>query len=208
MDELETIISFITQHGSALIVFIFALLVFLDKFFGVVGNLTERFGIETRASLERKHQKEIIEQQRKMIDQHAETLRKLTQILDNQSKDIQVVKDMMREQAELLTEQKANMERVFEHTAELAMKVSELSKKLDDACDMDVVLGDGVAAMLRDRIKQAHRYYKEKGYISPTGLENVTAIFKVYHDKLHENGVGEKMYNEIKALPIKDEESF
>ena len=40
------------------------------------------------------------------------------------------------------------------------------------------------------------------------GLQNINAIYKVYHDQLHQNGVGEKMYKEIKALPIKDEESF
>lgn len=201
MSELETIIKFLSQHGSALIVFIFALLLFLDKFFDVTSKLNEKFGFETRASLEKKHQKEVIEQQRLMIDKHTETLDKLTQILDNQNKDIQVIKGMMREQAALLTAQKVSMERLFAHTAELA-------QKLDDACVMDVALSDGVAAMLRDRIKQAHRYYKQKGCISPTGLENINAIYKVYHDQLHQNGVGEKMYNEIKALPIKDEESF
>lgn len=55
-----------------------------------------------------------------MIDKHTETLDKLTQILSNQNKDIQVIKDMMREQAALLTDQKVGMERLFAHTAELA----------------------------------------------------------------------------------------
>ena len=60
MNELETIIQFLSQHGSALVVFIFAVLLFLDKFFGTVSNLTEKFGIETKASLERKHQADVI----------------------------------------------------------------------------------------------------------------------------------------------------
>lgn len=201
MGELETIVKFLSQHGSALVVFIFAVLLFADKIFDVTSKLNDKFGFETHASLEKKHQKEVIEQQRIMIDKHTETLDKLTQILSNQNKDIQVIKGMMREQATLLTDQKAGMERLFAHTAELA-------KKLDDACVIDVTLSEGVAAMLRDRIKQAHRYYKQKGCISPTGLENINAIYKVYHDQLHQNGVGEKMYKEIKALPIKDEESF
>ena len=201
MSELETIVKFLSQHGSALVVFIFAVLLFADKIFDVTSKLNDKFGFETHASLEKKHQKEVIEQQRVMIDKHTKTLDKLTQILSNQNKDIQVIKDMMREQATLLTDQKAGMERLFAHTAELA-------KKLDDACVIDVTLSEGVAAMLRDRIKQAHRYYKQKGCISPTGLENINAIYKVYHDQLHQNGVGEKMYKEIKALPIKDEESF
>ena len=78
MNELETIIKFLSQHGSALIVFIFALLLFLDKFFGTVSNLIERFGIETKATLERKHQKEVIEKQEEIIRQHTKTLAKLT----------------------------------------------------------------------------------------------------------------------------------
>lgn len=201
IENWNIIINFLSQHGAVLTVFVFAVLLFADKIFDVTSKLNEKFGFETRASLEKKHQKEVIEQQRLMIDKHTETLEKLTQILSNQNKDIQVIKDMMREQAALLTDQKVGMERLFAHTAELA-------KKLDDACVIDVALSEGVAAMLRDRIKQAHRYYKQKGCISPTGLENINAIYKVYHDQLHQNGVGEKMYKEIKALPIKDEESF
>lgn len=199
MSELETIINFLSQHGSALIVFIFALLLFLDKFFGTVSNLIERFGLETKATLERKHQKEVIEKQEEIIRQHTKTLAKLTEILDNQNKEVCEIKQMIEKQGAMLNEQRVNMERLFSHTAELA-------QKLDDACDTDSVLADGVAAILRDRIKQAHRYYKNKGGISPTGLENIESIYIVYHDQLHKNGVGEKLYKEIKELPIKDED--
>lgn len=201
MNELETIIDFLAEHGSALVVFIFAVLLFLDKFFGTVSNLTERFGFETKASLEKKHQAEVIKKQEEIIEKHTETLAKLTEILDNQNKDVQDIKKMISEQANMLSEQKVNMNRLFEHTAELA-------QKLDEACGTDEVLANGVAAILRDRIKQAHRYYRQQGGISPTGLENIEAIYRVYHDQLHQNGVGEKLYNEIKALPIKDEETF
>ena len=201
MNELETIIQFVSHNGSALILFAFALLLFLDKFFGTVTNLIERFGIETKASLEKKHQKEVLAQQKEVIEKHTETLSKLTEILDNQNKEIQEIKKMIEEQGSMLSEQRVNMERLFSHTAELA-------QKLDDACDTDSVLAEGVAAILRDRIKQAHRYYKGKGGISPTGLENIEAIYIVYHDQLHKNGVGEKLYKEIKELPIKDEDTF
>ena len=127
MSELETIVKFLSQHGSALIVFIFALLLFLDKFFGTVSNLIERFGIETKATLERKHQKEVIEKQEEIIRQHTKTLAKLTEILDNQNKNVQEIKKMVSEQAEMLSEQRVNMNRLFQHTAELA-------QKLDDSC--------------------------------------------------------------------------
>lgn len=199
MNELETIISFLSQHGSALVVFIFALLLFVDKFFGTVSKLIEWFGLETKTTLERKHQKEVIEKQKEMIEKHTETLAKLTEILNNQNKEVCEIKQMIEKQGAMLNEQRVNMERLFSHTAELA-------QKLDDACDTDSILADGVAAILRDRIKQAHRYYKNKGGISPTGLENIESIYIVYHDQLHKNGVGEKLYKEIKELPIKDED--
>ena len=148
-----------------------------------------------------KYRDAVIEKQEEIIRQHTETLAKLTEILDNQNKNVQEIKKMVSEQAEMLSEQKVNMNRLFQHTAELA-------QKLDDACGTDTALVNGVAALLRDRIKQAHKYYKDKGGISPTGLENIEAIYVVYHDQLHQNGVGEKMYNEIKALPIRNEETF
>ena len=68
MNELETIIKFLSQHGSALVVFIFAVLLFADKIFDVTSKLNNKFGFETHASLEKKHQKEVIEQQRLMIE--------------------------------------------------------------------------------------------------------------------------------------------
>ena len=89
MSELETIINFLSQHGSALVVFIFAVLLFLDKFFGTVSKLIGYLGLETKASLEKKHQKEVIEKQEEIIRQHTETLAKLTEILDNQNKNVQ-----------------------------------------------------------------------------------------------------------------------
>lgn len=201
MNELETIIQFISTNGVTFILFICAALLFLDKFSDVINHLISKSGIETKASLEKKHQKEVLTQQKEMIEKHTETLTKLTEILDNQNKEICEIKQMIEEQGTMLSEQRVNMDRLFAHTAELA-------QKLDDACNTDSVLAEGVAAILRDRIKQAHRYYKGRGGISPTGLENIEAIYIVYHDQLHKNGVGEKLYNEIKALPIKDEDTF
>lgn len=201
IENWNIITNFLSQNGTTLIVFVFAIMLFADKFFDITTKLNGRFGFETNASLAKKHQAEVIKKQEEIIEKHTETLAKLTEILDNQTKDVQDIKKMISEQANMLSEQKVNMNRLFEHTAELA-------QKLDEACGTDEVLANGVAAILRDRIKQAHRYYKEKGGISPTGLENIEAIYKVYHDQLHQNGVGEKLYNEIKALPIKDEETF
>src|SRR5699024_4247782 len=98
---------------------------------------------------------------------------------------------------QLLCDQNASMDRLFEHTAELASKI-------DEAMLSDEALREGLAALLRDRIKQAHKHYVEGvREISPTALENIREMFKVYNKKLHENGIGEKMYKEIEALPLK-----
>ncbi|MFR2774893.1 MAG: hypothetical protein ACLTBR_03590 [Anaerostipes sp.] len=202
MSEFQIILDFLQQHIFSFLLFIIALLFFSEKFFGTLSHLQKFFGFETRWSLEKKHQKEI-------IDRHTEMLDKLTTIMDNQSQDIQVIKDMMREQAQFLCNQKVSMEELFEHTAELAKKISVLTENIDNATVLDEALKDGLAALLRDRIKQAHRYYVEhEKEISATGLENVTEMFSVYYYKLHENGVGKKMYEEIKALPIKSDDTY
>ena len=73
IENWNIIINFLSQHGAALTVFVFAVLLFADKIFDVTSKLNEKFGFETRASLEKKHQKEVIEQQRLMIDKHTET---------------------------------------------------------------------------------------------------------------------------------------
>lgn len=204
MTELDIILKFLTQHGSALVVFIFALLIFLEKFFGTVTNLNDRFGFETKKSLEQKNQKELINQQKVLVEQHTASLDKLTRILDEQNKDIQVIKDLMKEQANMFCDQKTDMEQLFKNTTSFSDRLDTMSIKLEKACDLDKILEEGVVAILRDTIEQAHRYYMPKGYISTTGLENISAIYHVYSDKLHENGVGEKMYNEIRSLPIRN----
>lgn len=190
MAELQIILEFLERHLFSFILFLFALLIASEKLFGTLSHLQEYMGFETKWSLEKKHQKEIIEQHALMLD-------KLTDILNNQTQDIQVIKDMMREQAQLLCDQNASMDRLFEHTAELA-------NKIDEAMLSDEALREGLAALLRDRIKQAHKHYVEGVHeISPTALENIREMFKVYNEKLHENGIGEKMYKEIEALPLK-----
>ena len=63
---------------------------------------------------------------------------------------------------------------------------------------------DGVRALLRDRIIQAHNHYAEKGYIPVYGMENVLAMYNAYH-ALGGNGTGTELYERVKKLPIKEE---
>ena len=58
------IINFLSQHGAALQVFVFAVLLFADKILDVTHKFNGGIGVKTRASLVMKHQKEEMEQQR------------------------------------------------------------------------------------------------------------------------------------------------
>lgn len=59
---------------------------------------------------------------------------------------------------------------------------------------------DGVQALLRDRIIQAHNHYAEKGHIPVYGMENVLAMYKAYHE-LGGNGTVTKLVDDLRELP-------
>lgn len=61
-------------------------------------------------------------------------------------------------------------------------------------------LVDGVQALLRDRIIQAHNHYAEKGYIPVYGMENVLAMYDAYHE-LGGNGTVTKLVDDLRELP-------
>ena len=61
-------------------------------------------------------------------------------------------------------------------------------------------LVDGVQALLRDRIIQAHNHYAEKGYIPVYGMENVLAMYDAYH-ALGGNGTVTKLVDDLRELP-------
>ena len=44
IENWNIIINFLSQHGAALIVFVFAVLLFADKIFDVTSKLNEKFG--------------------------------------------------------------------------------------------------------------------------------------------------------------------
>lgn len=63
---------------------------------------------------------------------------------------------------------------------------------------------DGIEAALRasmyDRLYYLHRSFMRQGWVSVPDLENITGIYEGYHG-LGGNGVGTKLYEDIKALP-------
>lgn len=61
-------------------------------------------------------------------------------------------------------------------------------------------LQDGVQALLRDRIIQAHNHYTEKGYIPVYGMDNVMKLYEAYHE-LGGNGTATKLVDDLRELP-------
>ena len=188
MEELRTLIHLASKHLADIIIIVFGLLVALDKVWGISSKIQNKFGIRTKSSMEREHN-------RKKIIEHEQNIKKQRELIENLMIKID---EQNEKQTAILENQNTQIERILEHTAVLSQSISEGSK-------VDEALSKGMAALLRDKIKQAHKYYMERRYISPTGLENITEIYNVYYYKLHENGVGEKMFKEIKSLPLKDD---
>ena len=58
----------------------------------------------------------------------------------------------------------------------------------------------GLQSLLRGEITKSYYHYKEKGWIPLYALQSVEASYKNY-EALGENGVMEKIYNELLSLP-------
>lgn len=188
MEELRVLIHLITKHLADFIIIMFGILLALDKIWGISSKIQNKFGIRTKSSIEREHN-------RTKIIEHEQNIKRQRELIENLMVKID---EQNEKQTAILENQNEQIERILKHTASLSQSILEINK-------VDEALTKGMAALLRDKIKQAHKYYIEKQSISPTGLENITEIYKVYHDQLHENGVGEKMFKEIKNLPLKDD---
>lgn len=188
MNELQELIDLISKHLADTIIIVFGILIMLDKIWGVSSKIQNKVGMQTKYSIEK-------EQNRKKIAEHEESIQNQRKLIEDLMRKIN---DQNNKQTLILENQNQQIERILKHTASLSQSVLEGSK-------VDEALSKGMAALLRDKIKQAHKYYMERQYISPTGLENITEIYNVYYYKLHENGVGEKMFKEIKSLPLKDD---
>lgn len=188
MEELRLLIHLITKHLADFIIIMFGILLALDKVWGISSKIQNKFGIRTKSSIEREHN-------RTKIIEHEQNIKRQRELIENLMVKID---EQNEKQTAILENQNEQIERILKHTASLSQSILEINK-------VDEALTKGMAALLRDKIKQAHKYYIEKQSISPTGLENITEIYKVYHDQLHENGVGEKMFKEIKNLPLKDD---
>lgn len=58
----------------------------------------------------------------------------------------------------------------------------------------------GIQALLRDRLLQGYRHYKEKGWADYDDRTNMENIYKQYHN-LGQNGVMDQLRDEFLRLP-------
>ena len=61
----------------------------------------------------------------------------------------------------------------------------------------------GQQAILRDRLLQGYRYFKERGWMTYQEKENMLNMYDMYH-QLGANGVMDGIIEEIKNIPIKE----
>lgn len=64
---------------------------------------------------------------------------------------------------------------------------------------------EALRVLLHDRLYQLCQHYIAQGEIDVDGLENLTHIYKVYHEGLGGNGTGTELYNRTVRLPLKKE---
>lgn len=56
-----------------------------------------------------------------------------------------------------------------------------LLKRMKEESQRGAALNDGIQALLRDRIIQAHNYYRDKGYCPIYAKENIKRMYDAYH---------------------------
>lgn len=86
----------------------------------------------------------------------------------------------------------------------LRIQMEEMAKKQQREAERDLIiehLQDGIRAVLRDRILQSCNHFIEKGSITPLALENITMMHDSYKE-LHGNGLCDKQFEAVYALPI------
>lgn len=59
--------------------------------------------------------------------------------------------------------------------------------------------------LLKDRLYQACKYHLSKGYCTTSDREIVEFMYSDYHDDYNQNGIVEKLYHEVMALPYEKE---
>lgn len=81
--------------------------------------------------------------------------------------------------------------------------VSRLTGVIGSSRDEMDALKEGVRTLLRNELVAAHReWFEEKGCITLEALEYCHQTYEAYHG-LGGNGSGDKLFEDIKSLPVK-----
>lgn len=82
-----------------------------------------------------------------------------------------------------------------------ALKI--LAGRVKRAQQKNDALEDGMRALLRDRITQAHDEYVQRGFCPAHARDNIDNMYEAYHS-LGGNGTVTAMMDELRRLPIGD----
>lgn len=79
-----------------------------------------------------------------------------------------------------------------------------ITKVYENSSKKDTIERAALRMLLHDRLYQGCRYYIREGKIDVDGLENMTGIYKSYHN-LGGNGTGTALYERVSKLPIAED---
>ena len=87
---------------------------------------------------------------------------------------------------------------IFASTGFWAFITQVVIRKID-AKDAKTQMLIGIA---HDRIYYLCSTYIERGYITVEEFDNLQYLYKPYHDGLHANGTGKRLFEECEKLPL------
>ena len=85
----------------------------------------------------------------------------------------------------------------------VAVIVGRVKRGAQASADTQRAIAAGVKTLLRNELVASHReWVEEKGYVTLEALEYIEDTYNCYHT-LKGNGSGTKLWEDIKALPVK-----
>lgn len=111
---------------------------------------------------------------------------------ENENRRRKQIDDIIEHYGEILEWQKRMDEKFEKIKTDMEKYTSRINKVID-----------GGLALLRDRILQSCRNFIEKGSTSYVARENITEMYKAYHN-YGGNGVVTRYYEEFMKLPVLD----
>lgn len=89
-------------------------------------------------------------------------------------------------------------------TAYIRKRIKRIETRQEIEIKKQIAIEAGMQALLRDRLIQSYNYHKAKGYCEIHNRDNITNMYKQYHN-LGENGVMDRLMEELLDLPVRSE---